>query len=211
VLAREGSFRVGNRRQAEARYAFARYLARESGDQELSAYALGLESSPASVPATSGAPYPATKWRKGDAIALLDDAEMATRSAPVPASTPGCWSAAPRGTRRALRQRPAAIWRSRLAGSRTGRPVGDGQAMRLRQIRGIRERHLSAGRRNQRWRGWTSARGRGRLRAPTAPLPRPGSAGRRGAGLRRCAAPADLVGQLADRLLEPVQAIGSGR
>jgi hypothetical protein len=78
------SFRVENRRQAESCYALARYLARESGDQELSAYALGLESSLVSVPATSGVPYPATKRGKGGAIALLDEAEAAARSAPTP-------------------------------------------------------------------------------------------------------------------------------
>jgi len=74
------SFRLESRCQAGACYAFARHLAQESGDRELEAYALGLESSLASAPATSGVPYPATNRGAGDAIALLDEAEAAARS-----------------------------------------------------------------------------------------------------------------------------------
>jgi transcriptional regulator with XRE-family HTH domain len=78
------SFRVESRRQAQACFAFARYLAREAGDQELDAYTLARTSSLPSVPAATGTPYDDGSEGAGDAIALLDEAEAAARSASTP-------------------------------------------------------------------------------------------------------------------------------
>jgi transcriptional regulator with XRE-family HTH domain len=78
------SYRVESPRQAQSCYSFARYLAREAGDQELDAYTLARKSSLPSVPAAAGTPYGPDAGGAGDAVALLDEAERAGGSARTP-------------------------------------------------------------------------------------------------------------------------------